>query len=209
MMNKAKRALALFFFIFISFIIVRESLFHFNADVVTIKRKHYSAQKHWHIKYSYHYVYYDSPIRYENDFEKISDIIEPGYAVLSDLATSYYAAARLPVYIRNNHRHHVMDNVTREFLKRKSLCRLGNPHYRKDVLKYLQRDVELSKTQNWPILRYFLLNKDKTNSVLKRDCISQRSHYLQTTLPSIGKLLFEGKYINLYQLDSYSTHFVK
>ncbi len=206
-----KRICVCFVLLLLITVMVRDSLFHFNTDIIDLKRKHLSAQRHWNIGYTPSYVYYNSPIRYQSDLLSIKKIIEPGYALLSDRATSYYAAATLPVYVRNIHRHHGLEvfNGLVTFLQKGNLCYMEDPFHKKAALKYLQQDARLSKKNDWPALRYVLLNKDKKNSMLRQDCIAVKSKHLESSLLRISQLLYEGDYLNLYQLDVFSQNSLK
>ncbi len=186
-------------------VITRDSRFHFNRERIEEKRLHWSAVRHWSIYYSPKYVTIDSPFRYDNDIEKIRELIEPGFALLSDLATSYYAAATLPVYVRNIHRHHGLDSIAglEGFLQRGHLCYLKDPYHIKRLSEYLQKDAFASKRNNWPVLKYILINKDKENSQLRRDCIAVHSKDIIDNLSNIAQLVYEGDYLVLFRLKTF------
>lgn len=184
-------------------IIVTDGLFHFNPEVVEAKRKNASPQRHWGIGDMQRYIYRDSSIRYQEDFARMAKAIEPGYAILSDLPTSYYAAAELPVYVINLHRHHDARRAgARKFYRAMlNLCYLEDAYHRQAFQQFLRQDRKKAIANGWPPLRYVLLNKDKGNSLLHDQCIAMRSDQLEVTLLKIGQLLYEGEHLNLYRLN--------
>ena len=175
-------------------LVLRDSLFHFDADYVKVKQKHYSAQRNWSIYYGQDYVYKDSPIRYQTDFAAMYPLIQPKSVLVSDLATSYYAAAQLPVYVVNLHRHQGKNvpHAWRSFLKGRTLCYMEFEENRQKVTAFF-------KTKHKP--DYVLVNKDGVNKHRQRDCLAFRSHTLIKELPRYAKLLWEGEFLNLYALN--------
>ena len=188
-------------------VIIQDSKFHFTQDIIQRKREHRSPQRNWNIWYNQSSIYSDSVFRYQNDLAKIGGIIEPGYSVWSDLATSYYASATLPVYVRNVHLHHGLERMkwVAKFIKRQHFCYLEDKFHLQSTVDFLRRDSFLSQKNGWPELRYILLNKDKENSLLRRECMAVLSSRLEVSLLSISQLLYEGEYLNLYQLDTLSA----
>ena len=188
-------------------VIVQDSKFHFSKKNIQIKRKHHSVQRHWNIWYNQSYVYYDSPLRYQDDLVKIGGIIDPGYSLWSDLATSYYAAATLPVYVRNIHYHQGLKKMkwVSKFLKGQHFCYLNDTFHLQATVDFFRKDSLLSQKYGWPEIRYILLNKDKKNSLLRQDCMAVLSSRLEVGVLNLGQLLYEGDYLNLYQLDSFSA----
>lgn len=187
-------------------VVVFDSRFHFSQDLIQGKRAHRSPQRHWNIWYNQSYVFYDSPLRYQTDLARIEEIIEPGYSVWSDLATSYYAAATLPVHVRNIHQHHGLRRLkwVLKFIEGQHFCYLADRSHRQATLDFFNRDSLLSLKNGWPELRYIILNKDKKNSLLRNDCMAVLSSRLEVSLPDISQLLYEGEYLNVYQLNSFS-----
>lgn len=183
-------------------LLIKDSSFHFNAASLRAKREHHSAQRHWNIWFKPEFVYYDSPLRYQTDLRNIADIVEPGSIVLSDRATSYYAAATLPAYVLNVHKHHRSVRAERlvRVLSRGEFCYLEDKFHRKAALSFLQKDSRQAQQKNWPQIKYILLNKDKQNIMLRNDCLALRSEQHEVSIPKIGELLYEGTFLNLYKL---------
>ncbi|MDW7772657.1 MAG: hypothetical protein SCH71_07175 [Desulfobulbaceae bacterium] len=206
MMGPSKAIIALFFLLLVAAVIARDSRFHFHTDSLRVKREHHSPLRDWTIGNNQQYLYHDSPFRYQSDLVMIAGMIEPGHALLSDLATSYYAAATLPVYVLNVHRHHRSTRAAAlaKVLRKNEFCYLEDSFHRQKAIKFLQRDTRAAGEKNWPALRYFLLNKDKENSMLWKDCLAMRSDQLEVSLLQISKLLYEGEYLNIYEFNIFS-----
>ncbi|MBM9602695.1 hypothetical protein [Desulfopila inferna] len=191
--------------VFCLVLIGKEVKFHFQKERITEKLQHFSAVRHWSIHFGPQYVYYNSSLRYESDFKHIRKHVEPKSALLSDLATSYYAAAALPVYIRNTHRHHGLKRFAglQGFLQKGHLCYLNDPYHSMKLLAYLEQDALLARKNGWPALKYIIINKDKKNKVLYRDCIATNSRNIIENISSIASIIYEGKYLNLYALKDF------
>ena len=175
-------------------LVAHDSLFHFDAEYVELKQKHYSAQRNWSIHYDQEYVYRDSPVRYQADFLAIHQIIKPESVLVSDLATSYFAAAQLPVYVVNVHRHQgqAVPHAWRSFLKSRTLCYMEFEENRDKVSVFFASSHRPD---------YVLVNKDGVNKHRKKDCLAFRSQILIKELPRYAKLVWEGEFLNLYSLS--------
>ncbi len=206
-MKVSKVFIPLSILLVVAAVLVHDSWYHFNADSIHKKRVHQSPQRNWNIWYNQKYVYSDSPIRYQNDLARIKDVMIPGYSVWSDLATSYYAAATLPVYVRNIHRHHQLTRFkgVMKFLAGGNVCYLEDASHLEAAVQFFKKDSVLSKKRGWPEIRYILLNKDKQNFLLRRECMAVRSRHLELNLLNISHLLYEGQYLNLYELSTFNT----
>ena len=184
------------------FVVIHDSYFHFERSRIERKRQNSSALRHWSIHYTPKYFFQDSSLRYVFDLEKIKHLVEPGKALMSDRATSYYAAAALPLYVRNVHKHHGLDNIpgVKQFLYKGHLCYKKDPYHKKQTKRYLKRDLYQARKNNWPILQYILINKDKQNINLRRDCLAVKSEEIIESISAIADMIYEGQYLNLYQL---------
>lgn len=174
-------------------LLVYDSKFHFDADIVERKEQSYSAQRNWNLNYVQDNVYRGSSFRYQRDFNNIYMLIEPNSVLLSDLATSYFAAAILPVYVVNIHRHQGRNlrQETVTFLNNRFLCYLEFEENRQKVSKFLRKNNEID---------YFLINKDRVNENRERDCLAFRSDTLIEQLSKFSDLLWEGEFLNLYSV---------
>ena len=174
-------------------VVAFDSTIHFNAQRVDIKFKHYSAQRNWSLFYGQEYVFKDSSIRYESDFKEIARLVNPNTTLLSDLATSYYAAAQLSVFVVNLHRHQGQSTplAWKQFISGRAAC----------YLEFEENQTKFSvfvKSNN--DFNYLLVNKDRVNSNRKRDCLAFRSNTLIEKLPDFADLIFEGEFLNLYAI---------
>ena len=102
----------------------------FSRDYVQVKLQHRSGLYDWNIHFPQSVVYHDSSLRYQQDFKDLKEIIDEDSLLISDMATSYYAAALLPVYIRNTQRHHGRQNFQAwsSIFDRFDFCYLDNPN---------------------------------------------------------------------------------
>jgi hypothetical protein len=183
-------------------IIVYDSSPHFDESLIQLKRDHRSAQRNWNIFYGQRFVYYDSDFRLQTDLAEIAKFIEPDSLALADLATSYYAASELPVYVRNVHQHHgrAKSNRWAQMLNSRSACYLGSPEQFSQFQDFIaeQRAI-LKKEQRLPF-RYVLINKDARNLNLRYDCLWNGRDGLLANIERLAELRFEGEYLNIYEL---------
>jgi len=87
-------------------LVIFESGRHFDNKLIQDKKKAYSAQKNWNIFFAQSNVYLGGGIRHDEDFSRLAHLLEKDSSLITDVATSYYAAASLPVYVKNVHKHH-------------------------------------------------------------------------------------------------------
>ena len=176
---------------------------HFDSELVDLKIKHNSAQRHWNTNFSQRAVFYHSPFRYEDDLRQIRSLISEKSLLLSDLATSYYAAALLPVYVANIHQHQSRNVSTLRAAveAKRHACYLDKPNSRRFFFAALRRHHAQIKQPHLKI-KYLLLNKDSLNRNLRRDCLAARSKILVLQLGQIGELKYEGEFLNLYRIKS-------
>ena len=175
-------------------LLVYDSRFHFDAEAVQVKRKNYSAQRNWNLNLRQDYVYKDSSMRYDQDFRALKGLIKPNSVLLSDLATSYFAAAMLPVHVVNIHRHQGRNRWAEliNFLDKRYLCYMEFEENRQHVSDFLKGNSDID---------FVLINKDRINGNRKRDCLAFRSDTLIEQLPNYSNLLWEGEFLNLYSVQ--------
>ena len=194
-MNKSDVCRTLTWLVFVSLLglVAIDSAFHFDQQKVQIKTKHYSAQRNWSLFYGQSYVFNDSSTRYKSDFVEIKRIVKPDSIVLSDLASSYYVAAHLPVYVVNLHRHQGSSTPSawKQFLATRVFCYIEFEENRVKLEGFLKLNQKFD---------YVLVNKDRVNSNRKRDCLAFRSKTIIKELPRFANLVFEGEFLNLYAL---------
>lgn len=184
-----------------SLVVLDSYRIHFDKDLVEQKAIKGSAQRHWNFFYGQEHVYFKSPFRYQQDIVKLSELIEPGSAVISDLATSHYLAATLPVYVRNTHRHQgrYRSRHTSQLLDKTYLCYIKYAEYLDKTKRLLRRDQRTSDRQKTPIINYIVLNKDQKNATVQRDCLGSRD--ISKDLLGLSNELYEGQFLRLYEID--------
>jgi len=184
-------------------VVVNDARYHFDKDLVVTKRKHRSPQRDWSAFYGQNFVYYDASMRYEKDFSGISHLVDSRSIIFSDLATSYYSAAYLPVYVRNVHRHHgttIPKNWPRLLDGRKH-CYLHIPENIEEFEEFVRSENRFSKQANAPMLKYVLVNNDEFNRNPRFDCFWNGRKAAIDSLEKIATKLYAGEYLILYELD--------
>lgn len=180
--------------------IVVDTRSHFDQGLVDLKIKHRSAQRHWNVYFSQNQVFFNSSLRYREDFRQIESLLPKDSLVLSDLATSYYAAAVLPAYVINIHRHHGRDKrkLWTAFVAKHHVCYFERDAVRAAFLRELEQHLSQIRVPQLQ-LGYFILNKDKDNRNLRDDCLSLRSGWIAANIDWIADLQYAGEYLNLYR----------
>ncbi|MFT4636628.1 MAG: hypothetical protein ACI9OI_002431 [Chitinophagales bacterium] len=176
---------------------------HFDQSLIQVKRDNGSAQRNWNLFYGQRFVYYDSSFRYHADLRSIKALIEPKQLILSDLATSYYAAAILPNYVPNVHRHHgrYQSFPWSEMLANRVACNLHQEGGLNDFRKFIARQTLQSQKYKRPKFSYVLINKDLNNRNVRLDCLWQRRIMLIENIDTLASMVFDGEYLQLYKLD--------
>jgi hypothetical protein len=187
-------------------IIVYDSSPHFDESLIQLKRDHRSAQRNWNIFYGQRFVYYDSDFRLQTDLAEIAKIIEPDSLALADLATSYYAASELPVYVRNVHQHHGRHTSISwaGILHSRSACYLALPEKYSQFQQFIADQQRVLKISGDIPFSYVLVNKDIRNLNLRYDCLWNGRTGLLANIERLAELKFEGEYLNLYELKTAS-----
>lgn len=147
------------------------------------------AQYHWQLGRKFITNFEHSSLKYRDDLRDISDHIDPGALVLSDVATSVYLAASTNYYVVNPLPHHRVPDSTLSSTELEILC---------------------DETATWEALReilmrlkvqYLIVNNDTQNPNLGLSCPALRSAIIATRFPSNFKTIFEGKWLSAYQLS--------
>jgi hypothetical protein len=189
-------------------LLAHESRHHFDPRLIQLKRQDNSAQANWNLFYGQRFVYYDSSFRYQADMDQIIELIRPGRVLLSDLATSYYAAASLPVYVKNVQRHHGrwQSLQWRNLFEDELACNLHDEEISLAFKEFVYADRSFSETKGLPKFEYLLLNKDQHNKNVRLDCIWNSRAAFAASLEKFSTLIYEGEYLSLYKVnESLST----
>ena len=178
---------------------------HFSQDIVLAKQSVRSAQRHWSLFYTQNHVYKNASFRYLDDFAKIREIIIPHQLLLTDKATSYYAASELPVYVPNIHKHHNRAALSawKLLLDRRHACYLDQPERLIEFSRFIHEWQQSQKSARLPFT-YILVNKDQLNSNLRLDCLSQTRRAMVEGLDSLASIEYDGEHLRLYKLDEFA-----
>ena len=180
-------------------IILPDALFHFGVldrPVFSVKS---TPLYYWRVNKSSKDNLFHSSIRYYADFEKIKDLVIPDSYFLSDVATTYYVSAALPLYGVNVHRHHQYNVVK---ISRKDVghfCDENAEESRKLVERYLRKKAESHNKRGLAPLRYIFLNKDKQNRHVASSCLARRHELIKANLDSILMPVYQGEFIDVYE----------
>ena len=201
----AKRSFALLaVLVFLAY----ESRHHFNQELIQAKRQHNSSQKNWNVFYGQRFVYYDGIFRYQADLDQIQKLIKPGHIVLSDLASSYYVAASLPLYVKNVHRHHGRSHSVdwKPLLDQGLACNLHKDETLKEFKDFVYKGRAIAFDKGQPVFEYILINRDLNNRNVRQDCLWSRRELFIKNIVQVSALIYEGDYFDLYQvIDPLST----
>ena len=186
----------------LSVLVIFDARYHFDGEHMELKQRHQSPQRNWSIHYGQSHVYQNSSLRYEQDFNNIKALIEPGFVLLSDLATSYYAAVYLSVYVKNIHRHHgrAISSGWSQWLDSRDHCYLDNAASLQRTQEFIARQKTLARKGGDPVFRYIIINTDRSNRHLRTDCFSARGAGLLEPIKAIADLKYAGDYLHLYEL---------
>lgn len=197
-----RKVISALFLLMLFSVVVYDSRYHFDSDLIHLKRQHKSAQKNWNVFYDQRYVYADSGFRYESDFNAIAKLITPGRVFLSDISTSYYASTYLPAYVKNIHRHHGRHdgNGIHSFLNTRQACYLQDSNNVKATVLFFKDHNTLMRKRGLPELQYILVNRDVKNLNLRQDCLWTAKERLIKFVGELAELKFEGDYLNLYEI---------
>lgn len=197
-MNTVFRVFSL---IIIAMVALIDSSIHFDKQLVRDKRVVFSAQRHWNLFYHQSYVYHDSAMRLDFEFKEIKELIIPGSVLLSDITTSYYSAAYLPVYVPNVHEHHTRSWLREwaQILDSQDFCYLESPIRKKRVERFISEgrgDIDSIGAS----FAYILVNKDQESANLRRDCLSQTRTSFIANIGELAQVVYEGEFLLLYKV---------
>ena len=182
--------------------IVLDTAPRFSRDTVEIKRQHNSAQRNWNVFYGQNYVFDDGALKYQADFVKLESVIEPDAIALTDLATSYYLASHLPLYVKNVHRHHSV-SIRREWrmlIQSKHACFLDQPARKSLLVDFVRTERARSSASGAPEFLYLVVNKDQINRNMKLDCLSQSRSAFVKNIDDVADIIFDGEFLRVYKI---------
>ena len=176
---------------------------HFDPSLIELKRQHDSPQRNWSLFYSQNNVYKNSSIRYANDLAAIAELIENDSIVLSDRASSYYLAAETHVFVKNINNHHGGNREAKwiRLIRKQNACFPDHPERLEQFIKFVQKQQTYAKRQGRPGFNYILVNQDKQNRNLPKDCLAARHGTLNKEYSSLLPTVFSGEHLTLYSLN--------
>jgi hypothetical protein len=185
-------------------LIVFDSIVHFDSERVQRKKHSKSDQRHWSLFYSQRNVYLNSSLRYSQELIEISKLLEAKTVVLTDFASGYYIAAESAAFVKGIHAHHGGSRQPEwhRFLRRQDACFPDKPDRKDRFITFVRNQNTLAKQSGHPPLKYIMVNSDKRNRNLRRDCLAARSGTLNKEYSMFLELLYRGDHLSLYSLDN-------
>lgn len=184
-----------------------ESSSHFSLALLKHKKEIFSAQKNWNLFYGQSNVYLNGGLRHADDFKALEGVLEPGSGLVTDLATSYYLAASLPVYVKNVHKHHGLytSQPWSKLFTHRIVCYLDAPENFSEFQKVMRGESKRSLKEGIPPVRYIAVNRTHYNDNFKRGCLSQRRRGMLSVIDQLGEPVFDGETISVYRLSASSS----
>lgn len=184
-------------------LVAHDARTHFDPSLIELKRHHDSPQRNWSLFYSQSNVYQNSSIRYANDLAAIAELIKNDSIVLSDRASSYYLAAETHAFVKNINSHHGGNREAKwiRLIGKQNACFPDHPERLEQFIKFVQKQQTYAKRQGRPGFNYILVNRDKRNRNLRKDCLAARHGTLNKQYSSILPTVFNGEYLTLYSLN--------
>ena len=185
-----------------------ESWFHFDKDLIEKKKRAYSAQKDWSLFFGQSHVYMNGGFRHDEEFRELTVLLEPNTALITDLATSYYIAANLPVYVKNVYRHHGRQKSQKweKLISQKIVCYLDLPDYLSQFENVVRYDNRRAKRKAVPPVRYVAVNLTQYNENFTRGCMSQRRKELLSVIDQMATPVYEGNTIAVFKLSAATSN---
>ena len=182
-------------------LVVFDSRIHFSSELVRLKSEKFSSQKNWNLFFDQSYVYYSGGLNLHSDIKELNSVLQRDDIVVSDIATSYYLVANLPVHIVNVHRHHGRYRFEKwsEMLDSGRICRLSQDQNLEELDAIL--DGRLGQSESI----YLVINKSQGNRNFVRDCLSSNRGYLISTAQALFEQRFENQSFVVFDLSSRSS----
>jgi hypothetical protein len=184
----------------ISFVLLVAGL-DFSYRLNLVDRPIYSVyshdQYHWRANRNLADNLIHSSIRYYDDFSALAEIVSPGSHFLSDVATSYYVSAALPLFPVNVHPHHFRYNaVYDDFVER--VCSHDNEV---NIRRSIRKASDYLKARNNTVARYMILNSDRLNSNVRRSCLNRNYDEIRNWMDQQYPLVYEGEFLAVFEIE--------
>lgn len=205
-MFEDRQILKSFFLVFalvgLIILIVVDARQHFDSDLIELKKKNHSAQRNWNPFFGQSNVYLSGGMRYQEELNELVNILEPNTAIFSDMATSYYLASALPVYVKNVHAHHgqYKSPEWNVFINKRFGCYLYRSENMDKFVTLLSIEPKVSARRGVPTVRYMVVNKDEQNSNVRRECFLRKAAPLSNTLTEFAEKVYEGPTLSVFRL---------
>ena len=147
----------------------------------------------WTIDRSATENYKNSSLKYYGDFSKIRSLTVPGSYFISDVATSNYVSAALPLFPTIVQRHHTTrDERYEEFLS--ALCSQSDGN---DLVNKYRVILE---EKSYPLPKYIIVINDSENRNLNNHCTNRNHQVLLDNIGLVALPLFKGQFASVYSL---------
>lgn len=180
-------------------VVLHHALVHFDYQRVNLKQQSSSAQRHWSVFYGQQYVYDGASFKYQSDIDVLQSLLPIGAIVLTDISTSYYLAAELPITVKNLHLHHRM--ASRSYWERtlRRLCYIDSEENKNALELQFSAMLSTGGAKDIGSGQYFVINKDQDNSNMQNDCLSRRRTAFINHYDGLASLEFDGDYLMLFR----------
>lgn len=180
-------------------VIVLDVLFHFGIISKPVFSLYDSPLYHWQLGKPMSHNFVHSSLRYYDDFKAIENLIVPDSYFLSDVATSYYVSAALPLYAVNVLPHHRKSMIPIKKKVLRDLCDENKEPSLEVIELHLRQKAGLHKRKGLPPMRYLFLNTDKKNRHVASRCLARRHELIRATLDPILTPVHRGEFIDVYE----------
>ncbi len=161
---------------------------------------------HWRLTRNSTDNFLHSSIPYIQDLRKIRNKISAEQFFLSDLATSYYVTATLPLYATNVHPHHfTMYKYYRDVLD--ALCSQNPEEEGSTAFDLLIEKAQASLAQDRLPVRYIFVNKDQYNKNVKVNCLTKNFEAVEQKLRVFSRNVYTGEYIDVFEIQYPHAYF--
>jgi hypothetical protein len=161
---------------------------------------------HWRLTRNATDNFLHSSMPYVEDLRRIRRRISAEQFFLSDLATSYYVAAALPLYATNVHPHHSRwYKYYRDVLR--ALCNQNPDKGESSAFDLLIEKAQASVAHDGLPVRYVFVNKDQYNKNVRVNCLTRNVKAVERRLRDFSKNIYTGEYIDVFEIQYPQDYF--
>ena len=165
----------------------------------------YTPVYHWRYPSSSTDNFNNSGAVFITDIIEIEKMISPGSSFISDPVSSYYLLSFLPIYTAVGKPHHGGSTdefkypfVNAAFLKH--LCEPNGLYNGRSTENYFREKNQLHQAKKWPSIRYIILNKDRKNKAMHRQCLTPYNNAAIKHIETFSNKIYEGSYLDVYEI---------